>query len=74
MTEKEQAWISVPEDLGVYQVGDRVPWCEGCYGSIVAKIGGTLAIRTDDGVDRMSSEEQTLKVEEALQHASINWG
>jgi hypothetical protein len=66
-------WTQVPEDLGVFAVGDRVPWCEDCYGVVVAKVGGNLAIRTDDGIDRMMSEASALDVEAALQRHGIEW-
>ncbi len=59
--------------ISAYRVGDRVPWCEGCYGEVIAKTGGTLIIRTDDGIDRQTSEENTMKVEVTLQERGINW-
>lgn len=58
---------------GIYQVGDRVPWCEGCYGEIVAMPHSIVVIRTDDGVDRTTSEDDLLQVEAALAKRGVVW-
>ncbi len=73
MTETEKAWTPVPENLGIYQIGDRVPWCDGCYGVITGKAGGWLFIRTDDGIDRLTGEDDMLRIEDSMAKAGLAW-
>ncbi len=43
--------------LGLFKIGDRVKWCDGCYGDVVFVWGDLVCIITDDGVSRLGNEK-----------------
>ena len=71
---KAQMLLEVPAEKScIYEKGDRIAWCEGCYGVVVAKVMGWIIITTDDGCDRMGSEKMFLATEQQLQDRGVVW-
>ena len=63
---------------GIYQRGDRAPWCQDgkggvLVGTIVALPHGLVVIRTDDDIDRTACIEVCLRTEAILQQKGIGW-
>ena len=55
------AYVPVYESEKLFKVGDRICWCEGCYGHVVFIFKNLVGIITDDGISRLAGEKYISK-------------
>lgn len=56
-----EVYLPVNEGEGIFEVGDRIRWCEGCYGQVVFVFKDMVGVVTDDGISRLAGEKYISK-------------
>ena len=54
-------YIHISDGTDKFKVGDRVEWCQDCYGEVTFIWKDMVGVVTEDGVSRFAGEEYLKK-------------